>query len=185
MFDKLIDFLISIGKDLLPYVLVEHTNKAVRLRFGKLQDKVLEAGIHLKLPFFDTIWETTIITQSLDMNPQSICTRNGRNVVVKAIIRYRVEDVKIYLTSISQPHDVLIDTTQGMIREIIENMRWDEIYGLDAILTKKVGAFVKRWGIKVERVTLTDLASINSLRIIQNKNLEHQHSTFALPEFVN
>jgi hypothetical protein len=56
---------------------------------------------------------------------------------------------------------------------------------MDSLLTKKVGIFVKRWGIKVERVTFTDLASINSLRIIQNKNMEQQHASFALPEMMN
>jgi membrane protease subunit HflC len=185
MFDKLIDFIISIGKEFLPYVIVEQWNEAIMLRCGKLQQKVLTPGIHFKIPFLDSVWEATIITQSLEMNPQSITTRNGRNVVVKAIIRFRIEDVKTYLTTISQPHDVLIDTTQGMIREIIEGMTFSEIYGMDSLLTKKVGAFVRRWGIKVERVTLTDLASINSLRIIQNKNMEQQHASFALPEMMN
>jgi hypothetical protein len=80
---------------------------------------------------------------------------------------------------------VLIDTTQGMIREIIEGLTFAEIYGMDSLLTKKVGIFVKRWGIKLERVTLTDLASMNSLRIIQNKNMEQQHASFALPEMMN
>ena len=185
MFDKLIDFIISIGKEFLPYVIVEQWNEAIMLRCGKLQQKVLTPGIHFKIPFLDSVWEATIITQSLEMNPQSITTRNGRNVVVKAIIRFRIEDVKTYLTTISQPHDVLIDTTQGMIREIIEGMTFSEIYGMDSLLTKKVGAFVRRWGIKVERVTLTDLASINSLRIIQNKNMEQQYASFALPEMMN
>ena len=64
------------------------------LRCGKLQQKVLKPGIHFKIPFLDSVWEATIITQSLEMNPQSITTRNGRNVVVKAIIRFRIEDVK-------------------------------------------------------------------------------------------
>jgi len=185
MFDKLIDFIISIGKDFLPYIIVEQWNEAIMLRCGKLQQKVLKPGIHFKIPFLDSVWEATIITQSLEMNPQSITTRNGRNVVVKAIIRFRIEDVKTYLTTISQPHDVLIDTTQGMIREIIEGLTFAEIYGMDSLLTKKVGAFLRKWGIKVERVTLTDLASINSLRIIQNKNMEQQHASFALPEMMN
>ena len=35
MFDKLIDFIISIGKDFLPYIIVEQWNEAILLRFGK------------------------------------------------------------------------------------------------------------------------------------------------------
>ena len=54
MFDKLIDFLIQFGKDLLPFVIVEQWNGAVHLRFGKFVS-VRYPGIHLKLPFFDSI----------------------------------------------------------------------------------------------------------------------------------
>ena len=46
MFDKLIDFIISIGKEFLPYVIVEQWNEAIMLRCGKLQQKVLKPGIH-------------------------------------------------------------------------------------------------------------------------------------------
>jgi hypothetical protein len=54
---------------------------------------------------------------------------------------------------------------------------------LDSILTKKVSGFVKRWGIKVEKVTLTDLAQIQSLRIIQNK--EEKQNIFPFTENIN
>jgi regulator of protease activity HflC (stomatin/prohibitin superfamily) len=117
------------------------------------------------------------------MNPQSITTADGKNIVVKAIIRYKVDDTKAYLTTISQPQDVLIDTTQGIIREIIEDTHWNNIYELDSILTKKVSGFVKRWGIKVEKVTLTDLAQIQSIRIIQNK--EEKQNIFPFTENIN
>jgi inactivated superfamily I helicase len=81
-----------------------------------------------------------------------------------------------------KPNDVLVDTTQGIIRQIIEDTRWNDLVGIDNVLTKKVGAFVKRWGIKVEKVTLTDLAQITSYRIILNK--EEKQPIF-LPENIN
>ena len=181
MFDRLIEYLIKFGKDALPFVIVELWNEAVLLRFGKY-NCVLKPGIHFKIPFFDSIWETEIITQSLDMNPQSITTEDGRNIVVKAIIRYSVFDTKTYVTSIMKPHDVLVDTTQGMIREIIEDTRWNDLVGIDTELTKKVGQFMKRWGIKVEKVTLTDLAEIASYRVILNKE---EKQPLIVPENLN
>jgi len=182
MFDKIIEFIIRFWKDLLPFVIIEHWNEALILRFGKFK-KLIKPGIHFKIPFFDSVWETIVITQSIDMNPQSITTADGKNIVVKAIIRYKVDDIKAYLTTISQPQDVLIDTTQGIIREIIEDTHWHNIYELDSILTKKVSGFVKRWGIKVEKVTLTDLAQIQSIRIIQNK--EEKQNIFPFTENIN
>ena len=181
MFDKLLEFIIKFGKDCLPYVIIEQWNEAILLRFGKFK-KVLKPGIHAKIPFVDSVWETEVITQCLDMNPQSITTSDGKNIVVKGIIRYSIDDIQIYLTSIMKPNDVLVDTTQGIIRQIIEDTRWNDLVGIDNVLTKKVGAFVKRWGIKVEKVTLTDLAQITSYRIILNK--EEKQPIF-LPENIN
>ena len=81
-----------------------------------------------------------------------------------------------------KPHDVLVDTTQGMIREIIEDTRWNDLVGIDTELTKKVGQFMKRWGIKVEKVTLTDLAEIASYRVILNKE---EKQPLIVPENLN
>ena len=181
MFDKLIEFLIKLGKDVLLWVVIEEWNEAVLLRFGKFV-KVLKPGIHFKIPFFDSVWETETITQSIDMNPQSITTADGKNIVVKAIIRFSVVDTKTYVTSIMKPHDVLVDTTQGMIREIIEDTRWYDLVGIDKQLTTEVGKFMKRWGIKVEKVTLTDLAEIPSYRVIMNKE---EKQPVIVPENLN
>ena len=183
MLDKLIEQLIKFSKDVLPYFIIEEWNEAVVLRFGKFH-KVAKPGFHLKIPFFDSVWETEIITQSLDMNPQSITTADGKNIVVKAIIRFSVIDTKTYITSIMKPHDVLIDTTQGMIREIIEERNWEDLVDIENELTEKIGAKLKQWGINIERVTLTDLAEIDSIRLISDsetnnksavvlQNLEH------------
>jgi len=181
MFDKLIEFLIKLGKDVLLWVIIEEWNEGVLLRFGKFV-KVLKPGIHFKIPFFDSVWETETITQSIDMNPQSITTADGKNIVVKAIIRFSVVDTKTYVTSIMKPHDVLVDTTQGMIREIIEDTRWYDLVGIDKQLTTEVGKFMRRWGIKVEKVTLTDLAEIPSYRVIMNKE---EKQPVIVPENLN
>lgn len=181
MFDKLLEQLVKLGKDILPFVIVEQWNEAIVLRFGKYH-RLIKPGIHLKIPFFDSVWETETITQSIDMNPQSITTADSKNIVVKAIIRFSVVDTKTYVTSIMKPHDVLVDTTQGMIREIIEETRWYDLVGIDKQLTTEVGKFMKRWGIKVEKVTLTDLAEIPSYRVIMNKE---EKQPVIVPENLN
>ena len=90
--------------------------------------------------------------------------------MVKAIIRFSVSDIKTFLTKISQPTDVLIDTTGGMIRDIVEETNWEDIVDLDEKLTREVGGFIKVWGISVDKVTLTNLQIANSIRIIQDEH---------------
>lgn len=171
MFDKLIDFLIQFGKDCLPFVIVEQWNGAVHLRFGKYIG-VRKPGIHFKLPFFDSIIETPVITQSVNLPAQTLTTLDEQGIVLKAIIRYRVNDVKEYLLGVMHANDVLIDTTQGMIRDIVEVTKWENLVDVNSQITNEVKEFVEKWGIEVEVITITDLAIVKTFRILGDNNVK-------------
>lgn len=181
MFDKLISLIQQFLNELIPIFIVDQWDEAVVLRYGKFH-KVFKPGLYFKIPFLDSVWRCTIITQSIDIPPQSVTTADGHNVVVKGIIRFSVVDIKTFLLTITQPADVLTDTTGGMIREIIEDTEWYNITDIDKKLTSEVGKFVKKWGIKVERVTLTDLQIANSIRVIQDAT--HQAKIIPVKETV-
>lgn len=167
MFDKLITLVQQFINELNPIFIIDQWEEAVVLRNGKFL-KTVKPGLYYKRPFFDSVWKHTTITQSIDIPPQSVTTADNKNVVVKGIIRFTVTDIKAFLLNITQPQDVLTDTTGGMIRDIIEDTVWANIIDIDKKLTSEVGKFVKKWGIKVEKVTLTDLQIANSIRIIQD-----------------
>jgi len=179
VFDKLISLIQQFIHELLPIFIIDEWEEAIILRNGKYI-KTVKPGLYFKIPFFDSVWKHTVITQSIDIPPQSITTADGENVVVKGIIRFSIIDIKTFLTTITEPQDVLTDTTGGMIREIIEDTRWVNIIDIDKRLTSEVGKFVKKWGIKVEKVTLTDLQIANSIRIIQDST--HQSKVVPINE---
>lgn len=165
MFDKLIDFIIQLGKDGLPFVIVEQWGAAVQLRFGKYH-RTLQPGIHFKIPFFDRIAETSVITQSVSLPAQTLTTQDEQTIVLKAIVRYRISDVKKYLTEVEHANMVLVDTTQGIIRDVVEVTDWVELVDVNTIFTKKAKSFMKRWGIDIEKVTITDLGIVKTYRIL-------------------
>lgn len=181
MFDKLIALIQQFINELNPIFIIDEWEEAVVLRFGKFS-RTVEPGVYLKIPFFDAVWKYTVITQSIDIPPQSITTADNKNVIVKGIIRFTISDIKTFLLTITQPQDVLTDTTGGMIREIIEDTEWTNIIDIDKKLTSEVGKFVKKWGIKVEKVTLTDLQVANSIRIIQDST--HQAKVLPINETI-
>ena len=179
MFDKLIAAIQQFGNALLPLFIIDEWEHAIVLRGGRFL-KVVKPGFYWKIPFFDSVWRHNVITQSIDIPPQSVTTADNKNVVVKGIIRFNISDIKLFLTTITEPKDVLTDTTGGMIRSIIEDTEWINIVDIDKKLTSEVGKFVKKWGIKVEKVTLTDLQIANSIRIIQDST--HQSKPVPLSE---
>ena len=176
MFDKLVQLIERFGYQLMPYVIIEEWNAGVHLRFGKWI-KTLYAGIHFKIPFFDSIIECPVITQSVNLPSQTLTTLDEESIVLKAIIRYRVSNIQTYLLSVMHANDVLIDTTQGMIRDVVELTTWDDLVDVNETITNKVKEYVVRWGIEVEAVTITDLGIVKSFRIFGDEG----HKTTILP----
>lgn len=176
MLDKLVDLLVSFGRELLPFVIVEQWNGAVQLRFGKYI-KVLYPGIHFKIPFFDSIIECPVITQSVNLPSQTLTTLDEQSIVLKSIIRYKVSNIQTYLLGVMHANDVLIDTTQGIIRDVVEMTKWDNLIDVNTQITNEVKEYVVRWGIEVEAVTITDLGIVKSFRIFGDE----AHKTTILP----
>ena len=164
MLDRLVDLLVRFGMDMLPFVIIEQWNGAVQLRCGKFI-KVLSPGIHFKIPFFDSVIECPVITQSVNLPSQTLTTLDEQSIVLKSIIRYKVSNVRTYLLSVMHANDVLIDTTQGMIRDVVELTTWEDLVDVNETITDKVKEYVVRWGIEVEAVTITDLGIVKSFRI--------------------
>lgn len=176
MFDKLVALIERFGYELMPFVIIEEWNGAVQLRFGKFI-KVLKSGIHFKIPFFDGIIETPVITQSVNLPSQTLTTLDEQSIVLKSIIRYRVSNIRTYLLGVMHANDVLIDTTQGIIRDVVELTTWDDLVDVNETITNKVKKFVVKWGIEIEAVTITDLGMVKSFRIFGDEG----HKSTILP----
>ena len=176
MLDKLVDLLVRFGRDMLPFVIIEQWNAAVQLRYGKWI-RNLSGGIHFKIPFFDSVIECPVITQSVNLPSQTLTTLDEQSIVLKSIIRYKVSNVRTYLLGVMHANDVLIDTTQGIIRDVVEMTRWNDLVDVNSQITNEVKEYVVRWGIEVEAVTITDLGIVKSFRIFGDE----AHKTTILP----
>ena len=176
MFDKLVALIARFGYQLMPWVIIEEWNAGVHLRYGRYIN-TLNSGVHFKIPFFDNIIECPVITQSVNLPSQTLTTLDDESIVLKAIIRYKVSNVRTYLLGVMHANDVLIDTTQGMIRDVVELTTWDDLVNVNEIITDKVKEYVVMWGIEVEAVTITDLGIVKSFRIFGDES----HKTTILP----
>lgn len=172
MFDKLLDLIIQWIADILPFVIIHEYQEAVVLRFGKYH-KVITKGPHFKIPFFDTIIEQHIATTTLGLHPQSVTTKDGKAIVIRGIIKYKIIDVHNYLILVYDAQDAMADTTMGIIKETVNERDWEEIQKgkIDSLISRRVIKAMEEYGIEVEKVTLTDMAEMKSIRLFTNTNL--------------
>jgi regulator of protease activity HflC (stomatin/prohibitin superfamily) len=96
MLDKLLDFIITFINDILPFKIVDQWEQGVHLRFGKFH-KVVYPGLNCKIPFFDQVWVVPVITQTVNLKPQTVTTLDEKSVVLTSIVRYHIEDVEKFL----------------------------------------------------------------------------------------
>lgn len=167
MLDKLIDFILSIFDQINPFFIVSEYQQAVVLRNGKFL-KLLKRGLHLKAPFIDEIIKQHTITTTLTLPAQSLVTKDGFDVVVKCIVKYKIIDIKIFCLEVFDNVDAISDISQGIIKTQIMGNTWDFCRDneLDNLLSKKVRHEVKKYGVEVEQVTLTDIAKIKTIKLI-------------------
>ena len=165
MFDKLIDLIVTFIHDILPWKIVDQWESGVHLKIGKFY-RVVSPGFNWKVPFFDKIWVTPVITQTVNLSPQTLTTLDERSVVLTSIVRYHVFNVQSFLLNVMHANDVLVDTTQGIIRDMVENTNWESLVDLTDYVTPEVNKQVSKWGIEVELVSFPDLGQIKTYRVM-------------------
>lgn len=165
MFDKLIDLIVTFINDILPWKIVDQWEEGVHLINGKFY-RVVKPGLNFKFPFFHQIIVTPVITQTVNLSPQTVTSEDEKSVVLTSIVRYHIHDVEKFLLGVMHANDVLVDTTQGIIRDMVEGCKWSELYDLGSVVTPEVNEQVNKWGITVEQVSFPDLGQIVTYRLI-------------------
>lgn len=166
MLDKLIDFFLNLIEDILPITFVKEYDRGVVFRAGKYRS-TLEPGPWWKIPFIDKVETTCVTTTTINVPTQSLTTSDQKQIVVKAVVKYKITDIKAFYLNVQDAKDAISDTTQAIIKERITGKTWMECADnqMDNDITKKVRGAVKHWGIEIEKVTLTDIGLIRSLRL--------------------
>jgi regulator of protease activity HflC (stomatin/prohibitin superfamily) len=166
MFSKLFDFLLSFWEVAVPFCVIDATSKGVKLRFGKFKG-VLEPGLHWKIPFADRVIEQTVVVTTLTLPAQSLITKEKINIVTKGVVKYEIADVETYTLKVWDAKDAISDMTQAAIKRVVMEATWEECTtnDLDKTITEAARREATKWGIKVHRVTLTDIGTIRSYRL--------------------
>lgn len=169
MLDKLVELISNWIRELSPIVIVPSYEEGVLLRFGKYNN-TLYPGIYLKLPIFDEVITHHTVMTTLSLPAQSLYTVDNQNVVVKGVVKYKIVDVKTFLLEVYDAKDAVSDMTQSIIKNIImsKTMAQCTDQDIDNVLTKKSRMEIKKWGVDIQQVTLTDLAPIRSYRLIND-----------------
>lgn len=172
MFDKLFDLLLNFLYDIIPVWFVKQYDNGIVLRMGKFH-RVVTAGPVFKIPFLDKVETQTIVTTTLSVPTQSVMTKDKKHLVVKSVVKFKISNVQLFMLNVYDANDAISDTAQSIVKAQIADKTLEECSDneFDNTLTKKLRNEVKHWGIEIEKVTLTDIGQIKSLRLFNEGSL--------------
>lgn len=172
MFDKIFDFIKQFARFFVFWYVQDPYNGALIIRLGKVKKRA-KAGLNWMLPFLvDMIIECNVATHTLVVGPQSLMTKDGKQIVITTVITCTVEDVEPFLLKINGGMTALDDAATGVVSRLIMDHTLEQLLTMDMAneLTKDVRRFAKPWGVGISRVQLSDFTVMKSMRLLMSQN---------------
>jgi len=160
-----------IGQFIPRWVIVDTTHAAVKFVRGS---NVIpcSAGIHWFWPVTTNMVLHPIARQTSNLKTQTVTTKDKQVRAVGGMIVFEIADIEKILAHTFDPDETIRDITMSAIHDVCCGYTADELHDLqqDGKLERALKAEAKkeldRYGVRVIRMTLTDLAPCRVLKVI-------------------
>lgn len=113
-----------------PFYAVDEGNQVVITRFGQIVNHTANAGLHVKIPFIDTVIVYPKKLMSLEGDSQRIPTKENQFIIVDTTSRWKISDpVKFYesVTTIEAAYSRLSDIIDSAVRTVITSSSLNDV----------------------------------------------------------
>ena len=95
--------------------------QGLRVRLGKVT-KLLEPGVHLRIPFIDKVFKQSIRRRVSSIPPQTVTTTDSKVVTCTAAVGYCVSDLFRLFNTLEHPNDTINNEVMGLVSHYIGGM---------------------------------------------------------------
>jgi regulator of protease activity HflC (stomatin/prohibitin superfamily) len=161
IFDKLLT-LFPVVQILTPY------ESGVRFTFGRWYKK-LGPGWYVYWPLIQNVVWMEIQTQLADLKTQSITTSDEKDIMVSGAIQYRISDIEKAVMKVQDVDKSLMTLALGIILKFVSKHTFSECKdtnGLQEEILKGIREEAQGWGLKIEKVFITDMGKTRNIRLL-------------------
>lgn len=153
-------------------------------RFGQF-DKVLQPGWHFIIPFVDFVRRKISTKQQiLDVQPQSVITKDNVKILVDNVIFYKVLNARDAVYNIEDYVSGIVYSATTNMRNILGNMSLDEILsGRDSInqdLLSIIDEVTDAYGIKILSVEIKNIVPPTEIQTAMEKQMKAERDKRAM-----
>lgn len=149
-----------------PWVTVNPWEQGLRIRLGKYV-KRLEKGVHLKLPWLDTVYVLPTRVRMITAPMQTLMSKDGKPISIALACKYRVEDIEKVFNTVHQPEATIVYWIQGIVGDMILNSDASalSVESLQRDISEKLQ--IEHMGFAGFEVFITDLAIVRTYRLLK------------------
>lgn len=157
------------------WVIVPTTHGAVKFVKGATVVK-LGAGWHMYWPLTTQLTIYPVARQANDLRAQTIVTTDQRTAVIAGLIVFEVADIEALVAHTFDPDDTVRDISLSAIHDACIQHSWPSLQeaaksgALDRELLKEARRHLDKYGVRVLKMALTDLAPCRVYRLVQATN---------------
>jgi regulator of protease activity HflC (stomatin/prohibitin superfamily) len=140
---------------------VKQWEKVAVIRFGKIV-KIVQTGLHFKIPFVDSIQRVDLRMQTVDLKGQLAITKDNISVGIDAVVFMKIEDAEKLILKIKDYYNAVSKYAQTSIRNVIGQYSLDDLLAsreeIALSLKNVIDELSKEWGIDISRAELQDIS---------------------------
>ncbi|MCD6425891.1 MAG: SPFH/Band 7/PHB domain protein [Anaerolineales bacterium] len=145
--------------------------------------KTASAGFNWIVPFLSKMYRINITERRVDIDPQSIITKDKLNAIVDGVVYYRVEEAKKAIYNVNSFGTSVPSLAKTTLRAVIGKMTLTEANEnrdqineeVEKILSKEVS----KWGIDVVRVELQRIEPPDDVQEAMNQVVKAENEKIA------
>lgn len=169
MFDGLVRGITQFFQLFVFWYVVEPWQQCLRVRFGKHLKKI-SPGIHLKIPYFDSLHVQASRYRTAICAPQTLTTADGKTVVCTFAVGYALADIEKFYQNVYDANSTLTQIVSGFVADEVSKTNHNDLSAVNISqqLTQQMSDQFSKYGLKDVSVCLQDFAFIRAIRLIND-----------------
>jgi regulator of protease activity HflC (stomatin/prohibitin superfamily) len=150
---------------------------------------LIEGGFHWYFPILYRIYRVNITERMVDVEPQTVITKDKLNAIVDAVVYYQIKDVKKSIYNVDNHKQQLVSLARTTLRSVVGKMSLteanenrDEINAkVEAVLDKETNSY----GVEVLRVEIEKIEPPQDVQVAMNKVVKAEQERIAATDLAS
>jgi regulator of protease activity HflC (stomatin/prohibitin superfamily) len=171
LLSQLFAFIAQFWKQLLPWYVL-NAEEVGFIRRNGIPKQDARPGLHYKHPLLETLEAESTAEYNAVLDPQSLTTKDGVDVVIRAAATCHVFDARRYFLNVTDGRTNVQDLVGGELAWLVNRRTAKEVLSgrILAELSGRSCKAARHWGIHIETVKFLDSVAAPSHRLWQTQS---------------